>query len=80
MNLRNKKNMINYHLKGLDKTTCHKTKSNFSPFFFPHWLLYDCFFSFLINTLVNFEKIDKILSIKMEKIWKYCKKYIAKNL
>ena len=68
MSLRNKK-MINYHLKGLHKTTCYKTKSNFSQFFFSHWL-YECFF-FTYQSVSKFWKIDKILSIKMEKIWKY---------
>ena len=56
MSLQNKK-MINYHIKGLYKTTCYKTKSNFSQFFFSHWLLYKCFFSFLIKGLANFEKV-----------------------
>ena len=50
------KKMISYHLKGLHKLVCYKTKSNFSQFFSSHWLLYECFFSFLINALVNFEK------------------------
>ena len=58
MSLRNKKKKkINYHLKGLHKTTCYKTKSNFSQFSFSHWLLYDCFSFFHINALVNFEKL-----------------------
>ena len=54
--LRNKK-MINYHIKGLYKTTCYKTKSNLSQFFFSHWLLHKCFFSFLSNAFANFEKL-----------------------
>ena len=58
MSLQNKK-MINYHIKGLYKTTCYKTKSNFSQFFFSHWLLLNCFFSFLIKTFANFEKLIK---------------------
>ena len=49
--------MINYHIKGLYKTTCYKTKSNFSQFFFSHWLLHKCFFSFLIKAFANFEKL-----------------------
>ena len=49
------KKMINYHIKGLYKTTCYKTKSNFSQFFFSHWLLQKSFFSFLIKALANFE-------------------------
>ena len=56
MSLQNKK-MINYHIKGLYKTTCYKTKSNFSQFFFSHWLLHKCFFSFLIKAFANFEKL-----------------------
>ena len=56
MSLRNKK-MINYHIKGLYKTTCYKTKSNFSQFFFSHWLLHKRFFSFLIKASENFEKL-----------------------
>ena len=54
--LRNKK-MINYHIKGLYKTFCYKTKSDFSQFFFSHWLLDKCFFSFLIKAFENFEKL-----------------------
>ena len=46
--------MINYHIEGLYKT---QTKSNFSHFFFSHWLLHKCFFSFLIKVFANFEKL-----------------------
>ena len=56
MSLRNKK-IINYHIKRLYKTTCYKTQSNFSQFFFSHWLLRKCFFSFLIEAFANFEKL-----------------------
>ena len=56
MSLQNKK-MINYHIKGLYKTTCYKTKSNFSQFFFFYRLLHKCFFSFLIKAFANFEKL-----------------------
>ena len=45
--------------KGLYKTTCYKTKSNFSKFFFSHWLLHKCFFSFLIKAFANFEKFGR---------------------
>ena len=38
--------MIHYHIKGLYKTTCYKTKSNFSQLF-----------SFLINAFASFEKL-----------------------
>ena len=48
--------MINYHIKGLHKTTLKK-KSNFSQCFFSHWMLYKCFFSFLIKAFANFEKL-----------------------
>ena len=41
----------------LYNTTCYKTKSNFSQFFFSHWLLHKCFFSFLIKAFANFEKL-----------------------
>ena len=54
-----KQKMINYHIKGLFKATCYKTKSNFSQFFFSHWLLLKCFFSFLIKAFANFEKLIK---------------------
>ena len=57
MSWQNKK-MINYHIKGLYQTTCYKTKSNFSQFFFSHF--YCCisvFFSFLIKAFGNFEKL-----------------------
>ena len=37
--------------------TCYRAKSNFSQFFFSHWLLHKCFFSFLIKAFVNFEKL-----------------------
>ena len=46
-----------YHIKELYKTTCYKTKSNFSLFFFSHWLLHKCFFSFLIKAFANFDKL-----------------------
>ena len=55
MSLQNKKN--DYHIKGLYKTTCHKKKSNFCQFFFSHWLLHNCFFSFLIKAFASFEKL-----------------------
>ena len=48
--LRNKKNLVN-------RKTCYKTKSNLSQFYFSYWLLYECFFSFVIKTFVNFEKL-----------------------
>ena len=38
------KKMINCHIKGLYKTTCYKTNSNSSQFYFSHWLLHKCFF------------------------------------
>ena len=56
MSLRSKK-MINYHFKGLYKTTCYKTKSNFSQFFFSDWMLHKCFFSFLIKAFTDFGKL-----------------------
>ena len=64
------KKIINYYLKGLykTKTTCYKKKSNYSPFFFSHWRL---FFLFPYQAVGKFWKINKILSINMEKIWKY---------
>ena len=49
--------MIIYHIKGLYKITCHKTKSNFSQFFFSRWVLRKCYFSFLIKMLANFEQL-----------------------
>ena len=58
MSLPNKK-MINCQIKGIYKTTCYKTKSNFIQLFFPHWLLHNCFFSFLIKAFADFEKLIK---------------------
>ena len=72
--LRNKKNlvnkntywgkMINYQFKGLYKTACYKTKSNFSQNkIFPLCLLYECFFFlFPCKSVCKFWKIDKISS------------------
>ena len=45
--------MINYHIEELYQTT----EPNFSQFFFSHWLLHKCFFSFLIKTFAGFEKL-----------------------
>ena len=49
--------MTEYCFKGLYKTNCYKTNSNFCQFSF----LIDCcmsvFFSFLIKAFVNFEKL-----------------------
>ena len=78
MSLRNKK-MINYHIKGLYKTT------NFS-----HWLLRKCFFSFLIKTFANLEKLIRfhwqafivyknIENLKML-IEIFCQKLIVSNV
>ena len=64
------KKIINSHINGLYKTTCYKTKSNFSQFFFSLttvWL----FFLFPYQRVSKCCKIYKILLIKMEKIWKY---------
>ena len=47
----------NYHFKGLYKTTCYKTKSNFSQFCYSHWLLHEGFFSFLIKAFVKSENL-----------------------
>ena len=52
-----KQKIINYHIKGLHKTTCYKAKSNFPQSFFSHWLLHKCFFSFLIKAFANFEEL-----------------------
>ena len=49
--------IINHHIKGLYKRTCYKTKSKFSQFFFSHWLVHKCFFSFLIKAFANFKKL-----------------------
>ena len=56
LSLGNKK-MINYHIKGLYKTTFYKTKPNFSQFFFSQWVLHKRFISFLIKAFSNFEKL-----------------------
>ena len=89
MSLPNKK-MINYHIKGLYKTTCYKTKSNFSQFFFSHWLLRMCFFSFLIKAFANFENLirfhwEAFIVYKNEENLKmliqvFCMKLIVSNV
>ena len=56
MSLQSKK-MINYHIRGLYKIACYKTKFNFSQFSFSDWLLHKCFFSFFIRVFANFEKM-----------------------
>ena len=80
--LANKKNLVNkktykrknnYHFKGLYKTTSYKTKSNFSQFFFSHWLLYDCFFFFSYKSVYKFWKIDKISMARSHCIEKWRK-------
>ena len=50
-------NELSKQKKGLYKTICYKTKSNFSQFFFSHSLLHKCFFSFLIKACANIEKL-----------------------
>ena len=50
----------NYYFKGLYKTTCYKTKSNFSQFCYSHWLLHEGFFSFLIKVFVKSEKSKEV--------------------
>ena len=47
-------------LKGFLKTTCYKTKSNFSKFFYFLWLLYQCFSSFLIKAFVKCETLTRL--------------------
>ena len=78
------KKMISYHLKGLHKIAYCKTKSNFSQFFFSHWLLYECFFSFVINALVNFEKFIRLIDKNGENlkilIEIFCQKLIVSNV
>ena len=54
-----KKKKINYHIKGLYKTTCYKAKPNFSQFFFSQWELHKCFISFLIKAFSNFENLTR---------------------
>ena len=78
------KKMINYHIKGLYKTT------NFSQFFFSHWLLYKRFFSFLIKAFANFEKLKRFhwqafIVYKNEENLKmlveiFCRKLIVSNV
>ena len=77
MSLRNKK-MINYLIKGLYKTTCYKTKSNFSRFFFSHWLLHKCFPHFLIKAFANFEKLVRFYWQAFIEI--FCQKLIVLNV
>ena len=58
--------------KASQNNLLNKTKSNFSQFFFSHWLLYDCFFSFLIKAFVNFEKLVSFhrLAFTIYKKWR----------
>ena len=51
-----------YNFKGLYKTTCYKTKSNFSQFFYSHWLFYECFFFFPYKSVCKISKVNKISS------------------
>ena len=60
--------MINYYLKGLYKTICYKTKSNFSQFFFFQWLLYECFFLFPYQRVSKFENLKILLEIFCQKV------------
>ena len=76
-----------YYFKGLHKTTCYKTKSIFSQFFFSHLPLHEWFFFFPYQIVCKFWKIDKISSyMTMEKNWKYwnmeilCQKIIVSNI
>ena len=76
MSMRNKKKRIIILLKGFVNQSVIAQSTNFSQFFFSHWLLFERFFSFLIKAFVNFENwkdfIGKLLLyIKMEKIWEY---------
>ena len=72
------------------KTTCYKTKSNFSQLLFSHWLLHKCFFSFLTKAFANFEKLIRFHwqafivykngeNLKML-IEVFCQKLIASNV
>ena len=54
MSLGNKKKIINYHFKGLYKTTYYKTKPSYSQLFFPQWLLYECFFCFFYQSVCKY--------------------------
>ena len=84
------KKMINYHIKGLCKTTCYKTKPDFSQFFFSHWLLHKRFFSFLMKAFANFEKLTRFhwqafIVYKNEKNLKmlteiFCRKLTVSNV
>ena len=62
-------------LKDFKKQPVIKQSPNFL-----NWLLYECFFLFSYQSVSKFLKIDEILSIKIEQIWKYWQKYSAKNL
>ena len=81
-----KQKMNNYHVKGLYKTTCYKTKSNFSQFFFFYRLLHKCFFSFLIKAFANFEKLIRFHwqaknGENLKKLIEiFCQKLIASNI
>ena len=52
------KKLINYHIKGLYKTTCYKTKSKFSLFFLFSLTAVEVFFTLsLWSRFSNFEKL-----------------------
>ena len=61
------------HFKWLYKTSCYKTKSNFSQFLYSNLLLYECFFSFLNTSVCKIWKVDKTSSSSFYYIWKWRK-------
>ena len=61
------------HFKWLYKTSCYKTKSNFSQFLYSNLLLYECFFSFLNTSVWKIWKVDKTSSSSFYYIWKWRK-------
>ena len=67
-------------LKGFIKLPVIKQSATFLSFCFLIDYCMSVFFLFLYQRVSRLWKIDKIFSIKMEKIWKYWYKYFAKNL
>ena len=58
MRMRNKKTWLIILLKGFVKQSIIEQSTTFLRFF-SYWLVYECFFSFLIKAFLNFEKLKR---------------------
>ena len=84
MGLRIKK-IINYYIKGLYKTNCYKTKSNFSQFSFSHWRLHNFVSLSLSKRLQIFNHWQAFIVYKNGENLKmlteiFCQKLIVSNV